>query len=111
MMKKCPVCEEGVLRTGTIDEEMFGVPLGRYDAEICDKCSESFLSQDAMILIEEKAKKLGIWGLAKKVKVSKSGNSIIVRIPAEFARFFGLKEGNEMLLYPQGKKKMTFEIA
>jgi rRNA maturation protein Nop10 len=110
-MKKCPVCGEGNLKTGKIDEEMFGVYLGKYDAEICDKCDESFVSEESMIEIEKKAKELGIWGLAKKVKVTKSGNSIVVRIPAEFAKFFGLKEGKEMLLYPQGKKKMTFEIA
>ncbi|MFA5772478.1 MAG: AbrB/MazE/SpoVT family DNA-binding domain-containing protein [Thermoplasmata archaeon] len=109
-MKKCPVCEKGTLKTGMIEEEMFGIQLGKYKGEICDGCGESFLSQEAVAEIEEKTKKLGIWGLATKIKVVKSGNSLSVRIPAKFAQFLGLKEGKELLLYAEGKKKIAFEI-
>jgi len=50
-------------------------------------------------------------GLAKKMKVAKSGNSLVVRIPAEIARFLDLDVGREILLYPEGKKKLVFEVA
>lgn len=109
-MTKCPICEKGVLKKGQIEEEMFGISLGKFDAEICNKCGESFLSQDAMKTIEAKAKELGIWGLAKDMKIVKSGNSLSVRIPAKIAHFLDLHEGENVLLYPEGKKKIVVEV-
>lgn len=109
-VKKCPVCGKGKFEKGKIDEEMFGIVLGRFDAEICDNCGESFVDQDTMQRIEQKAKDLGIWGLAKKLKISKSGNSLVVRIPAEIARFLDLSEGEDIFLHPEGKKKIVLEL-
>lgn len=109
-MKKCPICG-GNLKKGEVEEEMFGVVLGKFPAEVCDRCGESFVDEDAMRKIEEKAKEAGIWGLAKKVKVVKSGNSLAVRIPAELARFLGIKSNTEVLLYPDGKRKLVFEVS
>lgn len=109
-MKKCPICEKGNLKKGKIDEEMFGVALGRYDAEVCDKCGESFVDQKAMDQIERKAKELGIWGMARKLKIARSGNSLVVRIPADIARFLDLSEGEDVLLHPEGKKKIVLEL-
>ena len=74
MMAQCPVCGKGKLRRGKIREQMFGVDLGEYPAEICDSCGESFVDQKAMKKIETRAKELGLWGLAKKVSIAKSGN-------------------------------------
>ncbi|MDI6654646.1 MAG: YgiT-type zinc finger protein [Candidatus Hydrothermarchaeota archaeon] len=107
---KCPICEKGNLRNGVVEEKMFGVALGKFPAEICDKCGESFLDEEAMKKIEHKAKELGIWGLAEKLKVVKSGNSLVVRIPAKIARFLELHADDEILFYPEGKKKAVFEI-
>jgi len=110
MMTKCPMCDKGILKKGKVEEEMFGISLGKYDAEICDECGESFLSQDAVQKMEAKAKELGIWGLAKNMKVVKSGNSLSVRIPAKIAHFLNLKEGENVLLYPEGEKKIVVEV-
>lgn len=107
---KCPTCEKGNLIKKKIDEEMFGIQLGRFPAEVCDACGESFVDEEVMKKIEERAKELGIWGLSKKLKVVKSGNSLVVRILAEIARFIGISAGNEVLLYPEGKKKLVFEV-
>ena len=109
-MKKCPVCGKGNLRPAMVEEKMFGFPLGTYKGEVCDKCGESFLPQEAMSEIEKKAKEIGIWGLAEKIKVVKSGNSLCIRIPAKLARYLGLKEGREILVYPEGAKKAAFEV-
>ena len=109
-MTKCPICEKGTLKKGQIEEEMFGIPLGKFAAEICDKCGESFLGLDEMDKIEEKAKEKGLWGLAKNIKVVKTGNSLSVRIPAKIAQFLDLKEGEDVLLYPEGKKKIVVEV-
>ena len=109
-MTKCPICDKGTLKRGKVEEEMFGTSLGKYDADICDNCGESFLDEKAMQKIEAKAKELGIWGLAKKLKVVKSGNSLSVRIPAKVARFLNLHEGMNVLLYPEGEKKIVVEV-
>ena len=109
-MTKCPICDKGTLKKAKIEEEMFGISLGKYDADVCDCCDESFLDESAMQKIEAKAKELGIWGLAKKIKVVKSGNSLSVRIPAKVARFLDLHEGKNVLLYPEGEKKIIVEV-
>lgn len=109
-MKKCPVCGKGNLKPSMIEEKMFGFPLGKFKGELCDRCGENFLSQESMAEIETKAKEIGIWGLAEKIKVVKSGNSLCIRIPAKLARYLGLKEGRELLLYPEGEKKAAFEV-
>ena len=54
-MKKCPICEKGSLHEGIIEEEMFGIKLGKFKAEICDKCNESFIDDEVMGQIEKKA--------------------------------------------------------
>lgn len=107
-MKKCPICGLGKLRNGKITEEMFGIRLGRFKAELCDKCGESFVNADTMREIEKKAKERGVWGLAKKVKVVKSGNSLAIRIPAKITKFLTLREGLELLIYPE-KRKLIIE--
>jgi len=109
-MVECPVCGKGKLRRGKTQEEMFGVDLGEYPAEICDSCGESFVDQDAMRKIEARAKEMGLWGLAKKVSIAKSGNSLVVRIPAKLARFLRLKGGEDALVRPEGREKIVVEL-
>jgi len=89
---------------------MFGFDLGEYPAEVCDSCGESFVDQDAMEKIEARAKEVGLWGLARKVSIAKSGNSLVVRIPAELARFLRLKGGEDALVRPEGREKIVVEL-
>src|SRR5712691_3068110 len=110
MMASCPVCAKGKLRRGKVREEMVGVDLGEYPADICDSCGESFVDQEAMKKIEARAKEMGLWGLAKKVSIAKSGNSLVVRIPAELARFLKLKGGEDALVRPEGREKIVVEL-
>ena len=109
-MALCPACGKGKLRSGKIREQMFGVDLGEYPAEICDSCGESFVDQKTMRKIEARAKELGLWGLAKKVSIAKSGNSLVVRIPAGLARFLRLKGGEDALVRPEGREKIVVEL-
>ena len=105
---KCPVCEKGTLKKGKIKEIMFGLYLGEFPAEICNKCNESFTDEKTTRAIEEAAKKKGIWGLGKKTKITKTGNSLAVRIPKEIANFLKLKEGNDAYIHPD-KDKLIIE--
>ena len=105
---KCPVCEKGTLKKGKISETMFGVYLGKFPAEICTKCNESFTDERATQAIETAAKEKGIWGLGKKTKITKTGNSLAVRIPREIVKFLNLKEGKEAYIHPE-KNKIVIE--
>lgn len=109
-MAGCLSCGKEKLRRGKVREEMFGIDLGEYPAEICDACGESFVTQESMRKIEARAKEAGIWGLAKKVSIAKSGNSLVVRIPAELARFLHLKGGEDALVRPEGREKIVVEL-
>ena len=101
---KCPVCNKGNLKKGKIKETMFGVYLGEFPAEICTKCNESFTDEKTTRMIEEAAKKKGIWGMGKKTKITKTGNSLAVRIPQEIAKFLNLKDGKEAYIHPEGNR-------
>ena len=101
---KCPICEKGILKKGKIKEYMFGIYLGEFPAEICTKCNESFTDSETMKSIEEIAKKKGIWGLEKKTKITKTGNSLAIRIPKEIADFLKFKEGEEAYIHPENHR-------
>ena len=100
---KCPICEKGKLKKGKIREVMFGVDLGEFPAEVCEECEESFTDIETTKRIEEEAKKRGIWGLGVKTKVTKTGNSLAIRIPKKIAEFVNLKEGEEAYIHPDSK--------
>lgn len=111
MAEECPVCGEGTLRPKRVREEMFGIELGTYDAEVCNQCGEVFFTPESVTAIERRAKELGLWGLASKVKVVRSGNSLVVRIPAPLARYLKLRNGQEVLVAPEQKHKLVLELA
>lgn len=100
--------EKGNLKRGKIKETMFGVYLGEFPADVCDKCNESFTDEKTTRAIEESAKKKGIWGLGKKTKITRTGNSLAVRIPKEIANFLKLKEGGEAYIHHE-KNKIIIE--
>lgn len=89
---------------------MFGVDLGTYTAQVCPACGESFVDPATMDRIESRAKEMGLWGLAKKVTIARSGNSLVVRIPAELAKFLKLKGGEDALVRPEGREKIVVEL-
>jgi len=98
---KCPICGKGLLRKGKIKEYMFGVYLGEYPAELCNKCGESFVDSKTMQKIEDKAKEEGIWGLGVKTKVTRTGNSLAVRIPKKIVNYMKIREGTAVYMHPE----------
>ena len=105
---RCPVCEQGTLKKDKIKEMMFGIYLGEFPAEICSKCHESFTDEKTTRAIEYAAKKKGVWGLGKKTKITKTGNSLAVRIPKEIANFLKLRNGKEAYIHPD-KDRLIIE--
>ena len=104
----CPVCEKGSLRNMRIMEDMFGVELGEFPARVCSNCGESFTDEATTKQIEEAAKKKGIWGLGRTTKITKAGNSLVVRIPKPIANFLRIKVGQEAFVHPD-KDKLVIE--
>lgn len=106
---KCPICK-GEIKKKKVKEEMFGVYLGDYPADVCSKCGESFVNSKVMKQIEDKAKEKGIWGLGNRTKVAKAGNSLIVRVPKKLATFLGVHEGSPAFIHPEsGKLVLDFD--
>ena len=103
-MTKCPICNKGTLKKGKIKEHMFGVYLGEFPAEICTKCNESFTDSTTTKKIQEVAKKKGIWGLSAVTKITKTGNSLAIRIPKRLIDYLNLKEGEETYIHPENHK-------
>lgn len=100
----CPICEKGILKKKKIKEYMFGVYLGKFPAEVCTKCGESFTDSATTKKIEEAAKKKGIWGLGASTKITKTGNSLAVRIPKKIADYLKLEDGKEAYVHPEDNK-------
>lgn len=90
---------------------MFGLDLGTYDAEVCDECGEVFFTSQSVDKIQTRAKHLGLWGLASKVKVARSGNSLVVRIPSPLARYLKIRSGQEVLVAPDKKHTLVLDLA
>lgn len=101
---KCPVCEKGTLKKTKTREYIWGIYLGDFPAEVCTKCGESFVDDKAMKKIEQTAKEKGIWGLGRNTKITKTGNSLAVRIPKPIVDFLHLKDGEEAFIHPEDKK-------
>ena len=101
---KCPTCSKGNLKKQSVKEEMFGVYLGDFPAEVCTACGESFTDSETTKKIEEAAKKKGIWGLGMKTKITRTGNSLAIRVPKKIADYLKLKEGKEAYIYPDANK-------
>ena len=105
----CPMCNSK-LKKGKVKEEYLGHDLGEFDGFICTKCGETLLTEESVVIAQQKAKQLGIFGLAEKTKISKSGNSLMVRIKKNIADYLGLFDGEDVVIHPEGKKKLVVEI-
>src|SRR3989344_2335591 len=103
-MTLCPICGKGQLKQVQEQHALFGVSLGMYPGQKCSVCGELFTAASVMKKIEQVAKQKGIWGLGRKTKISKSGNSLAVRIPKELAEHLNLKEGKTAYLHPEEGK-------
>lgn len=103
---ECPICEKGKLMRKKIEYSYQDWYFGKYDADVCNKCGEAFFTEKASDEIDKKAKALGIWGIEGKTKIARSGNSLIVRVPKHIAEFLQIREGDDAIIRPDGKKKL-----
>ena len=60
--------------------------------------------------IEKEVKKRKLFGIEKQAQITKSGNSLVIRIPPEIAKFSGIKYKEHIRIYPTAKNKIELEI-
>ena len=100
----------GKMKETISNVEFFGIDFGLKKIEICTKCGEEYITDEVMEEIENECKKLGLFGLERKVRITKSGNSLVIRIPPEIAKFVGLKYKDIISMLPIGKGKLELHV-
>ena len=109
MRSKCEECNGNIIRK-KVDYIYLGENLGKFEAEVCEKCKEVVFDEEITKKVSEIAKKKGLYGLASKAKISQVGNSIAITINKKLAKFANLKKGEEVTLYPEDKHRIIIEI-
>ena len=100
----------GKLTRKLTEVEFFGVDFGLKDAEVCSECGSEYLSQEVMEEVEAEVRKRGFFGLERRGRVAKSGNSLVIRIPQEIAKTLKIKRDLPVVIYPSDEKKIVIEI-
>ena len=106
---KCVMCNSA-LKEKLVEYEEYGTSFGKHKAKVCDKCGEIYFDPETVDEIQEKSKKLGLFGIVKKAIVAQVGNSLAIRIPKEIALATGLKKGREVIIAPKGKSNINIEF-
>lgn len=106
---KCIFCGGKTIQKN-IEYKEFGILLGHFSAEVCEKCNETFFDEKTAEKIQKKSRELGLFGLAKRVKIAEIGNSIAIRVPKEISNFLNLKKGEEVTIYPETKKELRIHV-
>lgn len=109
MENKCILCN-GKLKKEIVDYKVYGKSTGKFPALICDSCDEQWFDEETAKKIQEAEKNAGIFGLSVETKISYSGNSLIIRIPKELAKFMNLKKETQVILYPENKDKLCITV-
>ncbi len=93
-----------------IEYEQYGFVIGKYPAEVCPKCGETFFSSDAVEKIEQELKKRNLWGLGMKAQIGTSGNSLDLKLAKKIAHFFHLQKGQSVFIEPKAVDRFEVQI-
>jgi hypothetical protein len=100
----------GKLKNSLTEVEFFGINFGIKQADVCTKCGAEYLPQEVMEKIETEVKKRGLFGLERRGRVAKSGNSLVIRIPKEIAESLKIKRDLPIVIYPSEPRKLIVEV-
>lgn len=100
----------GKLKKSYCSVEFFGIDFGQRKCEVCTSCGSEFLDDETLQKIETEIKNRKLFALERKVSVVKSGNSLVLRIPPEIARFAQIKIKSLARIFPISKKKIEIEL-
>ena len=108
-MTKCYICDKGNLKREKVDYFLLGESLGKFEAEVCDSCGEQFFDEEVDSQITEAAKRKKLWGIMAKTKIGQAGSTLDIRLPKRIIEFLNLKKGKEVIIYPEGKRRLIVE--
>lgn len=100
----------GILKKSKTEIEFFGIDFGVRTCEICTRCGAEYLSQELIEEIEAEVKSRGLFGLERKGKITKSGNSLVIRVPKEIADSLNIEKDSRITIYPSDSKRLIVEI-
>jgi len=106
---KCWECG-GKMVNKKVDYSLYGISLGKFSAQVCDKCNETYFSEETSREITKIAKEKGLWKLETKTKIGKVGDALDVRFNKRLIEFLGLKKGEEVTIYPESRKRVIIEV-
>ena len=99
----------GRLEEHASEVEFFGIDFGVKWVEVCADCGTEYLSQETMEEVEAEVRRRGLFGLERRGRVSKSGNSLVIRIPQEI-KSMKLKRDLPIVIYPSDKDRLVIEV-
>ena len=100
----------GTLKKSSTNVEFFGIDFGIRTCEICTKCGSEYLDDTILNEIEQEVKRKKVFGLEKQAHVTKSGNSLVIRLPPEIVKFSGIHYKDQIRIYPVAKNKIELEL-
>ncbi len=100
----------GTLKKSKCSIEFYGIDFGIRDCEVCSSCGSEYLDQKVMEEIEGEVKRRKIFALERNIKVTKSGNSLVIRIPKEIAEFLNIKYESSVRLFPVERTRLEIEV-
>lgn len=100
----------GRLKRSVAEVEFFGIDFGMKEADVCTKCGSEYLTQELMEEMEAEVKRRGLFGLERRGRVAKSGNSLVIRIPKEIADSLKIKRDLPIVIYPSEPRKLVVEL-
>ena len=98
----------GKMIEAPIHVEHLGIDFGVRTGHVCTRCGDELLTEETWQEIEDAAKARGLFALERKVRIRRSGNSLVVSIPPDMARFLGVEKDSLVSLLPLGKGR--FEV-
>ena len=90
--------------------EFYGIDFGVRECEVCTDCNIEYLDQETLGEVEKEVKKRGLFNLGQRVSITKSGNSLVVRLPKDITAFSGIKYKDSAMIYPSSRKKIELEL-
>ena len=93
-----------------VDYSLYGMSMGKFPAEVCPNCDETYFSEETSRDITKIAKEKGLWGLGTKTKIGQAGSTLDIRLNKKLIKFMGLKKGEEVTVYPENKNKLIVTI-
>ncbi len=107
---KCYLCEKGELQKKEVPYLLYEKLIGKFPAEVCTLCGETFFDEETSEKITQATKAKGLWGLGATTKLGQAGSTLDIRLPKKLIEFFNLKKGEEVVLYPESPHKLVVEV-